>query len=341
MIDHFDKTIADYLMPMDKLEEEGPSDAIYLLHRKGGLVFCEGYAHMPGGLYGSLIKYPDPTGHIDIFGRKFNWTHRYYIEGNLEIVPYREQVIRQMQVLPELADRPIPPPYAEYFCHFLLDDFKGYFDSRHSLAKLRETSSRLDEVTASIEGLLGVSSDNIGCTGSLAYGYYEEPLEDVDLVFFGTVEENRRIVEKILDLKKQEPEREVFELGKKWPLRFNHMGAIICPFFKYSDASSIPLKNFDMEVIDEYVDVAGTVTGDRHAVYMPVILRLDDVRIGKKPSPPLDLIIYDGAERGEYFNGFRLDVKARLIKINNGGNGREALLTTNPDSVKIAGNGIS
>lgn len=332
MKDLFDQTVSRFLLPLEKLEF-GPTDTLYFLHKGGGLVYCEGYAHPPGGLYGALIKYPDPEGHIDLFGRMFNWTHRRYVDGNLEIVPNDQQVLNQVAQLPELAEKGPRPPFAEFFPEFALDDFTGFFGNRHSLGIWLESSERLRKIIGSLEDLLGVRREFIGCTGSLAYGYFEEPLEDVDAVFFGTVEENREVVRRITELKRREPGREVIELGKSWPLRFTHMDTIICPFFKYSRREEIPLKDTTMEVVRETVTATGTVIDDRHTPYCPSILTLGDVVIDGRERESIDLVIYDGSLRGEFYNGDRLHVTSRLVTIEDGGGTREALLVTRSNAV--------
>jgi len=332
MKDFFDQRIVKFLCPIEQLTG-GPSDAMYFLHKKGGLVYSEGYAHPPGGLYGCVIKYPDPKGHIIIFGRNFNWTHRRYEDGKLVIVPYREQVRRQVALLPELATRPPCPPYADHFSHFLLGDMQGFFDAKKSLGILLQESARLKEVIESLEKLLGVPLDRIGCNGSLAYGYFEEPQEDVDVIFFGTVRQNFEIIQRIRKLKKEDPKRECVELGKTWPLRFGHLGTVICPFFKYSRPEEIPLTEFHMEIVKEAVVVHGVVAEDIHTGYLPAMVTLDRVTIDGKPHAPLDMVIYDGSQRGEYFMNDRLKIKARLVKITTRKGTRDALLVTMPGEI--------
>ncbi len=333
MSDLYEKTIKKYLLPIQKLTGE-PSDAVYFLHKEDGFVYSAGYAHPPGGLYGSLIKYPDPDGHIDIFGKRFNWTHRRYVNGELEMVPYKEQVHLQMKQLPELAHRSPQPPYAEYFCHFLLDEFKGFFDSKNSLRIILGSIPRLDEIVSSIEELLGVPRSRLGCTGSLAYGFYEENLEDVDLVFFGSVAENRGVIERIRKLKLEEPDLDVYELGKSWPLRFKHMGAIICPFFQYTKQEEIPLRKFQMKVVKKSVSVTARVANDMHTAYLPAVLGLDEVVMDNKNREPIEFIIYDGSQRGEYLKNDRLQFRAQLVKITNEKKEPEALLVIGPEDVK-------
>lgn len=332
MSDRFDQVMQLYLLPVNKLSGS-PVDSMYFLHKKGGLVYCEGYAHPPGGFYGALIKYQDPKGHIDIFGRKFNWTHRRYDKGELVIIPGDEQVQRMKEVYPELANRPPVPMFADHFCHFLFSEMQGFFDSKRSMELLCRENPRLKEVVDSLHGLLGVPRDRIGCSGSLAYGYYEEPLEDVDATFFGTVEQNFSVVLRIIDLLKREPEREVVELGKTWPLRFKHMGTLICPFFRYADPAEIPYREFTMELIAPSIALTGTISDGRHTPYLPAVLPLEDVKADGKGRGPIEVVIYDGAQRGEYLKGDRVWVKGRLVKVTKGGRTDEAALVTKPAEI--------
>lgn len=332
MSDRFDQVMKKYLLPVSTLVGD-PVDSTYFLHTKGGLVYCEGYAHPKDGFYGALIKYRDPKGHIDIFGRKFNWTHRRYENGKLVIIPGNEQVARMMEVYPELAKRPPVPIWADHFCRFLFSEMQGFFDSKQSLALLCKENQRLREVVDSLNGLLGVSRERIGCSGSLAYGFYEEPLEDVDATFFGTVDQNFEVVRRIVDLLKREPEREVVELGKSWPLRFKHMGTVICPFFRYTDPSEIPYRNFTMELAAPSISITGTVSDGRHSPYLPAIVPLEDVKADGKSRSPLEVVIYDGGMRGEFFKGDRVWVKSRLVKVVNRGRTYEAALVTRPDEI--------
>ena len=332
MSDRFDQVMQQYLLPMEKLSY-GPVDSTYFLHKKGGLVYCEGYAHPPDGFYGALIKYPDSKGHIDIFGRKFNWTHRRYENGELVIIPGDEQVRRMIEIYPELASRPPLPLFADHFCHFLFSEMQGFFDSRRSLELLCRENQRLREVVDSLHELLGVPRERIGCSGSLAYGYYEEPLEDVDATFFGTVEQNFDVVLRIAELLKREPEREVRELGKSWPLRFKHMGTLVCPFFRYADPAEIPYLNCTMELLAPSVSITGTVADGRHTPYLPAVLPLEDVRADGKARLPIEVVIYDGAQRGEYLKGDRVWVKGRLVKVARGGRAHEAALVTKPEEI--------
>lgn len=326
MVDRFEEVMERFLVPLDELE--APSDSLYFLKNDGSLVYCEGYCHPPGGFYGMMLKYPRRGGHIVIHGRRFDWTHRRFEKGDLVIVPYEEQVGKCYEIDPKLRPEKPNPVFVEHFVRFDLSDFRGYFDPRRSLRLLMEENPKLATVVRRISDLLDIPFEDIGCTGSLAYGHYYERDEDVDLVIYGSVNRNRAVVQKILELKKREPERRVFELGKFWPMRFFDGKTLICPFFKYSSKAEIPLKECDMRVMQEPVKAFGTVIDDLHTIYLPSIVQLAGIIIEGKTVDDMPLIIYDGAQRGEYYKGDRLSVTGRLVKVKEGNREYRALLST-------------
>ena len=152
------------------------------------------------------------------------------------------------------------------------------------------------------------------------------------------MEQNFEVIKRIRQLKKESPDRECVELGKTWPLRFKHLGTVVCPFFKYADVDEIPLRNFHMEVVKESVSAGGVVVDDRHTGYLPALFKLDQVAIdGRRRKQPIDLIIYDGAQRGEYFKGDALRIVSRLVRVVKNREERDALLVTAPQEIeKIA-----
>ncbi|MDP8247131.1 MAG: hypothetical protein P9M00_03265 [Candidatus Tritonobacter lacicola] len=332
MVDRFEEVMERFLIPIGELGE--PSDSIYFLKNDGSLVYCEGYCHPPGGFYGMILKYPKKNGHIVIHGRRFDWTHRRFEEGDLVIVPYEEQVKKCYDIDPGLTPAEQNPVFVEHFVKFDLADFRGYFDPRRSLKLLMEENPRLLEDVRRVSELLDISLDDIGCTGSLAYGHYYELDEDVDLVIFGSAVQNRSVVQTILDLKEREPERRVFELGKFWPMRFFDGKTLICPFFKYADPAEIPLKDCTMSVINEHVQAFGTVVDDLHAIYLPAVVKMAGVILDGETVDDLPLIIYDGAQRGEYYKGDRLGIDGRLVEVREGGRKYRALLSTKMGDIK-------
>ena len=326
-MDRFDEVIGKYLVPM--ADFRGPvMDSTYFFRKDGSFVFAEGYCHPPGALWGMIIKYPHPEGHIDIFGRPHSWTHREIINGELVIVPSEQQVENQFKVAPELREvQGEKPPYARTFVKFPLSDFGGFFDGRRSMELLRGEYEWIDRAVRETCELLGVDPDGTGVTGSLAYGRAED---DIDIVFIDSPEQNARTAENIRQYVREHPESKVVELGKEWPLRFHFAGTLICPFFQYADPSRIPFREGTMEVLEEGVSLEAFVTDDLHNLYLPAIVGLSDVkRAGGRAEEDMELVIYNGAMRGELWRGDRLSFQADLVLLTTPeeGSRRAALVT--------------
>jgi hypothetical protein len=81
-----------------------------------------------------------------------------------------------------------------------------------------------------------------------------------------------------------------------------------------------------MEVIKDRVFATGRVSDDRHAIYMPALLQLDDVAIDWERRPPIPLIVYDGAMRGDFRKGDELRCYGMLVRVTQGREEFDALL---------------
>ena len=331
MKDQFDEVMEKFLVPMEKFE--GPVlDSTYFLRRDGSFVFAEGYCHPPEALWGMIIKFPLAGGHLNVFGRPYSWTHREYVDGELRIVPYAQQLENQFKVAPELkALQGEKPLFARDFVKFPLSDFIGYFDGRRSLKLHREQLPWMDKAVRATAELLKVKEDNLGVSGSLSYGRVED---DIDLVFSGSPEENRAIVGRIRDYIKENPSARVVELGREWPLRFYYADTLICPFFRYAEEDRIPLRQCEMIVREPSVRFSATISSDLHGFYLPAILGLTGIkREDGKELPDLDLIVYHGALRGELFRGDQVRGEADLIEVTTPEGSRPALLVVGIDQI--------
>lgn len=333
MKDRFDEVMERFMVPIS--EWQGPvMDSTYFLRKDNGMVFAEGYCHPPDALWGMIIKYPHPEGHIDVFGRRYSWTHRKYIDGKLRIVPYREQLENQFKVAPELrAVQGFKPPYARNFVKFPLSGFRGFFDSRRSMELLRQDHDWIDTAVKEAARLLGVDDRACGVTGSLAYGKVED---DIDLVIIGSPEENARVAREIRRFIKDNPQSRVVELGKEWPLRFHFAGTLICPFFRYAEVGQIPLSECRMEVLEEGMSLQATVSEDLHNLYLPAVLGITEIeRADRRPEEEMELIVYDGSLRGELYRGDRVRLRADLVRVTTPRKGtRRAVLVTDPEQLE-------
>jgi predicted nucleotidyltransferase len=316
MYSRFWETIESYIVPMEKLETD-IWDSTYFIRKDDSFVFCEGYCHPEGSLYGKIIYHPNPRGDTTIHGRPYECITKRIIDDEVVYVSHPDQIARQCEIDPSL--KKARPPFAKYELEFPLEDFAGYFDCRKSVCNAMERYPSIRKTARTLSEMLEIPFDRVGVTGSLAFGVYDPNDEDFDVVFYGTVAENRRVVNKIYDLSR-DPSRQVIEFGKLWPIRFHNDGVLVCPFFVYSDQDEIPLRDCTIEVLKRKVYAEGRVCDDRHAIYMPSIVQMDNLSVDGDKSPPMPLIIYDGALRGDLREGDALRCMAMLVRV---GNGRE------------------
>jgi len=335
MKDDFDTMLDDFLQPLSALGGRA-TDSLYLLRNDGSFVFTEGYCHPPGGLYGKIIYYPCPGGDVDVFGREYGCTTKKKVDGELIYVGHPEQIRLHGEIDPSLDPAVARPVFVEYEMPFALSEFVGYFEPHHSLERCAERYEWVARAARAASNVLEVPWDRLGLTGSLAYGRYEEGDDDLDLVIRGSIEDNLRVYRKIRSLSSQ-PSRMVVEFGRWWPMRFYEGDVLICPFFTYEDHRTAPLAEFEIEVLEENVDLEGVVVDDTHTLYMPPLLPLEKVTVSGRDRDSLPLIIYDGALRGEFFRGDILRMNARLVTINRAADTFEAALVTLWDNIRKVG----
>lgn len=329
----FDQIMNRFLRPISELPDGRASDSIYFLRHDGSFIFTEGYCHPEGGMYGKMIYYPKKGGDIDVFGRQYGCTTKKIVNGECIYVGHPEQIRLHGEIDSSLDPYVPRPVFAEYEMPFSISDCIGYFDPVHSLRVCAELYSWVEKGTLRAAKTLGVDWETLGLTGSLAYGRYEEGDDDLDLVITGTVEENRRVYQTIRELSVQ-PEHRVIEFGRWWPMRIYDQGVLICPFFIYDNWKTAPLRDFSLDILREDIEVVGTVVDDTHTNYMPPLLSLENVTVNGEKTEPLPLIIYDGALRGEFFNGDILRMKARLVRVNQYNQSYDAVLVTLWDNIK-------
>jgi predicted nucleotidyltransferase len=334
--DRFDEIMEQFLCPLSRLEGGRATDSLYFLRKDGCFVFTEGYCHPEGGLYGKIIYYPCPGGGVDIFGREYGCTTKRKVGDEIIYVSHPEQIKMHGEIDPVLDPAAPRPIFVEYEMEFPLSDFIGFFDPAHSLRSCMNLYGWVGEGTRMTSRVLDVPLSDLGVTGSLAYGRYEEGDDDLDLVIRGTSEDNRRVYRKIRELSAQ-PEHMVVEFGRWWPMRFYEKDLLVCPFFIYDRWESAPLRDFRLKVLREEVPLEGVVADDTHTIYMPPLLLLEDVRMDGQKASSLPLIIYDGALRGEFFRGDILRMNARLVEVTQGADMYQGVLVTLWDDIRKVG----
>lgn len=315
MADKFDKMMEKFLKPVSDLQGR-VKDSLYFLRRDGCFVFSHGYYHpRPGYFIGKIIYYPKAGSDSYIWGRPYQAMHKAWIDGEHVAIMNDVQIVKQYEVDPSLDPNAPRPLVADYTLEFPLDDFLGYFDPTSSLDLCREMYPELVESWAvQTAELMKFPLEQMGVTGSLAYGKVEEKDMDFDVIFMGSLEQNLRVRNE-LHRYSEEPDRKVFEFGRYWPIRIYHNGFLLCPFFVYQNWDDVPLAEAEVSLLNPDVTVTGTIADDSHNAYLPIVLELKDVLLDGKERENLKMICYDGSIRGEYWAGERIRVEGRLLKI--------------------------
>lgn len=321
-----DPKFQEFVVPMSKLERI--DDATFFVRNDGMLVFSEGYYHPKGQLLGNIIYVPDEKGRKQIFGTPYSSVIKEYDEdGEEQWIPFDRQLEKYFALDPSLNIA--RPPYGEFKLLFNLDDFVGFVPNFRSMQVIRKHSTLIDGHIMDLANLMDMNPEDIGCTGSMSVGNFEDP-HDYDLVFRGDLDEVCEMIDRIYRIT-EEKERQVWEYGVRWAIRFyDDNRNMICPFFRYRDWEDVPLKDFALEVTDEDREIEATVEDDTHSAYMPTILPLTEVA-GENLPEKMHLLIYNGGLRGEYRQGDRISARGRLTKVtlNDTGAVLNALLITN------------
>ncbi len=331
MKDLFDKIMDELLIPIDKLDYI--LDTSYFLKDTGSFYYTEGYYHPGGRVVGKIIYYPDKKGGTLIHGRAYTSIVKKIVDGEEIYIPHDEQIRIHYRIDKSLKPEEQKPLVADYLVAIPLESFIGFFNPRRSLRYIMEHHKDVEEAVRKASEVLEVPIKRMGVTGSSAFGQRTKG-GDIDLVIFGTPEENFQAVKKIWCMSYVERDKRVVKYGKLWPLKFYQDGQEMCCFFAYSKKEDIPLVDCQLDPVKEAVEAYGTVKENINSFYMPVILKLDDVYLDGKRAEDIRLIIYDGSVRGEFFLGERLYIKGRLIKVTENKDSYTALFATDSHNVQ-------
>jgi len=333
MPDTFEGEIEKLLCPLDQL---GPTilDTTYFLKENNSFVYTEGYWHPRGHLLGKIINYPCEKGTLRIHGRPYESVTKGWEAGARVHIPHDKQIEYHYKI-----DSSLKPPkdrliITEYHYPFPLSSMKGWFSHHKSMLHAMERYPQVDRRIREVGALFGVPLERMGVTGSLAYCHMADD-EDIDLVFFGTPEQNIEVAQQVWRFTYTDPKRRCVEFGKFWPLRFYHDGIVICCFFVYADRSDIPLCDEEVALVREPIEAYGTIVHNLHSLYMPVVMRLGDLYIDGMRADDIDLIIYDSSLRGEFYNNERVHIrKGRLVRLTKAGAHREAIVVIDAGDIE-------
>lgn len=327
--DYFESQIGQILCPTSDFKK-GVLDTTYLMRHDGSFVYVEGYYQPPGKVIGKIIYYPKEGGKIDIHGRAYASMVKGEKDGQATYIPHDEQIRRHYLLDPAIGREDLV--VTKFHVGFPMADFRGYFNDRLSLFYAMGKFPLVGKAVENVSRFLDIPISRLGITGSTALGRRGEH-SDVDLVIFGTVEQNRETAARIADHIHRHPDARVVEFGKLWPLRFNYQGIEICPAYVYLDLDEVPLRNCAVELVKDDVEAFGTVSDDAHAIFMPPVVRLSDVWIDGKRADDILLVVYDGSLRGEFYLKERLGIRGRLVRVKKEGREFPALCVSDAGDI--------
>ncbi len=327
--DYFESQIGQILCPTSDFKK-GVLDTTYLMRHDGSFVYVEGYYQPPGKVIGKIIYYPKEDGKIDIHGRAYASMVKGEKDGQATYIPHDEQIRRHYLLDPAIGREDLV--VTKFHVGFPMADFRGYFNDRLSLFYAMGKFPLVGKAVENVSRFLDIPISRLGITGSTALGRRGEH-SDVDLVIFGTVEQNRETAARIADHIHRHPDARVVEFGKLWPLRFNYQGIEICPAYVYLDLDEVPLRNCAVELVKDDVEAFGTVSDDAHAIFMPPVVRLSDVWIDGKRADDILLVVYDGSLRGEFYLKERLGIRGRLVRVKKEGREFPALCVSDAGDI--------
>ena len=331
MKDRFDEVMDEILIPIEKLDYI--LDTSYFLKDTGSFFYTEGYYHPGGRVIGKIIYYPDKEGESLIHGRPYTSIVKKEVDGEEIYIPHDEQIRIHYRIDKSLKPEEQKLLVADYLVAIPLESFVGYFDPKRSLRYAMERHEDVDEAVKKASEILDVPLERMGVTGSSAVGRRTKG-SDIDLVMFGTPEENFEAVKKIWCMSYVDREKRVVKYGKFWPLKFYLGDQEMCCFFAYSRKEDVPLADCRIELVKDGVEAYGSIKENINSYYMPVILELNDVWVDAERADDIRLIIYDGAVRGEFFLGERLHISGKLIRVTKGDESYTALLASDGDNVQ-------
>lgn len=323
------KCYTDIAEPIsDDLDMNAVMDAEFLVRKDGTIFNVEGYAHPTTFVVGEVLYAPDSQSKKLVWGMPYKKVTLF--DESYEPIPYPQRSALLAKIDSAFNQNGSNPYFAKYKQILPTSDFIAHLPSRRAIEfALARSGVEGDKFHKDFENLMMLLEVNpeevmLGLTGSLLLGN-TETYHDLDIVFTGTPDQNLNIAKKMRDLALIEPHRRLFEGGKSWQIRFfNDFGNLMCTFFTYPDKELAPLNNFTMEVIEDHIEITGTVSDDLHTIYTPSIFGLSDALIknsqyltGKQDSVPV--VVYHTATRGDCFNQDVIRAKGALVVINQAG----------------------
>ncbi len=306
-------------------------DTEFYIHSKGVLFHADGYSHPKNAVLGNPLYVPDEKGDKQIFGQPYR--KLFFYPGTQEPIPYKDrpQIVGSIDPSWDQSKSNIWP--FQYEQIIPISDFIGYISGKDafekayngSLGDTSDISKDLEELAQHLD--INIKSLPLAFTGALAFGNISK-YHDFDIVFCGSLSQNRTIADKIRHLIIAEPKRRLHEGGKGWLIRWfnrngNVNGTIMCCFFRYENVKDAPLQKFEVEILESNMEIVASISNDMHALYTPTILTLHDIHTTsiQKHTETIrlpdhtKLIIYHTGSRGEFTTGDQIRAHGAYAQI--------------------------
>lgn len=289
----------------------------YLMRKDGTLLFCTGILSEGGEplFLGEPVRFPRIV-EIDTLARREElFEMPYYCitkvcdEGSME----NAQEIQQNEVNKiieasngELKGFNKRPYYGGAV--FRLDELSRVFTCRKAYENAIDINNdKVIETTEWVTQSSGIDKSNLGMTGSGVFGIIDAEDEDVDMVYYESLECLLKIREEIRNGVKNGKFQSLIEYGKTWPLRiWLSKNVQQCPFFVLKDPKSNFMYQAEINVIKWHEKFEFTVADDSMNMISPIILETDSVSINDKSAPSYPLVINNTFYRGDFYKGQRL-----------------------------------
>jgi predicted nucleotidyltransferase len=301
----------------------GPRDQDHVVLDDGIIVSVHGAVHPAGHLIGEVVYVPDPDGSHCLFGRR-----------------YRKAYQRDGRGIAEQKRLRIRDRTDSYFDRAHMFDGKSIvhrgrvrryvacadlFTDESPDNGQKEAARSLWESACRILGITGASLQ-VTLTGSLNLDPHPRHVRnpnDLDLLFTGSTATVGRLVAAMSAAAHEHPKIRVHEYGKGWRIRMRTAEGLLCSFFRYGDATEIPLCDVtDVRTVRNDVEIHGTVASADHNVFMPMILEVEVEVTNAPETVPLEsrlpIVIYHLRSRGDFFQGDRGRFRGTVVEITEG-----------------------
>ncbi|HCF38780.1 MAG TPA: hypothetical protein DER56_06970 [Thermosipho africanus] len=278
-------------------------DMQLFMTKDGDICSVEGWWHPEDKVICNYIYLQHPDGDVEIEGNRY-----------VKVIRKKDGSWRsfeeQLEFIKQFGRKHIRAYFVKHKMVIDKNEIKKFYDPFYTFKQFSKNYPQEFLYLKNFLKLVGIYEkeyDNIGMVGSYQVGLRKEK-SDIDVLFRFDLERNMEIFRKITALSSKK-EMEVFDRGKKTPLRVYFKEKIFCCHFAYKNIEDIP-KIFSTRYINlGKVNCEIEVIDNIHSIYTPTVLLGKIIRTGQK----IVIVIYHGGNKGEYEVGDVLNVYGEKI----------------------------